>query len=239
MGLKNLCRDRKIIGISYPGAFAEYVAAPATNIYPIEDPIIGSLIEPLATSYRVYRLSQASLGDRVLVIGAGAIGIFTVRLLSLAGVEDIAVVEVNDNRLRWAGRFGAKHLINAREGEVSKTLSELAPEGFDVVIDAVGSHETRSLAINSVRRAGRVVFVGLHGNITEIPGNVIIRSEIEVKGSFAYTDEDFLKTINIAKKALYRYSWVGIMSLEDGQRAFEEAASTDTKYVKILLTPGA
>lgn len=239
MGLRNLCKDRRIIGISYPGAFAEYVAVPASNIYPIEDPVIGSLIEPLATSYRVYRLSQASLGDKVLVIGAGAIGIFTIRLLNLAGIEDITVVEVNSNRLEWAGRFGARHLINARKEEPGKILWEIAPEGFDVIIDAVGSHETRSLAINSVRRAGRVVLVGLHDNITEIPGNVIVRSEIEVKGSFAYTDEDFLKTINIARKALTDVrSWVGIMGLEHGQKAFEEAASMDTRYVKILLTPG-
>lgn len=109
-----------------------------------------------------------------------------------------------------------------------------------MVIDAVGSEITRRLAINAVRRGGRIIFVGLHDNEVRIPGNVIVRNEIEIKGSFSYTDEDFRKAVNLLEQGLFdpREGWIDIRPLEHGQESFEELTGTYTKYVKIMLTPG-
>jgi len=239
-GLKNLCLSRKIIGIDYPGAFAEYVAVPADNLYPISDPVKGALAEPLATSLRAVRLSKAGLGDSVLVIGAGPVGAFAVKLLSIAGVADIVVVDLNERRLKWAERFGAKRTLNATGDKALNELMRDYREGFDAVIDAVGAEDTRRLAINAVRRGGTVVFVGLHDNEVTIPGNVIVRNEIEIKGSFSYTDEDFQRAVNILEANLVnpREGWVDVRSLDKGQESFEEIADLKTQYIKIMLTPG-
>lgn len=198
------------------------------------------MAEPLATSLRAVRLSGASLGDSVLVLGAGPVGAFAIKLLSASGIKDLTVVEINKNRLEWARKFGAARLIEKSGDEALKEIRELYPEGVDVVIDAVGSENTRRLAINAVRRGGRVIFVGLHDNEVKIPGNVIVRNEIEIKGSFSYTDEDFRRSVNLLEQGLLdpREGWVDIRPLERGQESFEELTGTYTKYVKIMLTPG-
>ncbi len=136
--------------------------------------------------------------------------------------------------------LGAARLIEKSGDEALKEIRELYPEGVDVVIDAVGSENTRRLAINAVRRGGRVIFVGLHDNEVKIPGNVIVRNEIEIKGSFSYTDEDFRRSVNLLEQGLLdpREGWVDIRPLERGQESFEELTGTYTKYVKIMLTPG-
>ncbi|WP_188604086.1 galactitol-1-phosphate 5-dehydrogenase [Vulcanisaeta souniana] len=239
MGLKNLCVERKIIGIDYPGAYAEYALAPYDNLYPVSDPVRGALTEPLATSLRAVRLSGASLGDSVLVLGAGSVGTFAIKILSAGGIRDLTVVEINKNRLEWARKFGATRLIEKSGDEALKEIRESYPEGVDVVIDAVGSEDTRKLAIGAVRRSGKVIFVGLHDNEVRIPGNAIVRNEIEIKGSFSYTDEDFRRAVNLLEQGLLdpREGWIDIRPLERGQESFEELTGTFTKFVKIMLTP--
>ncbi|WP_243681828.1 zinc-binding dehydrogenase [Vulcanisaeta souniana] len=120
-----------------------------------------------------------------------------------------------------------------------KEIRESYPEGVDVVIDAVGSEDTRKLAIGAVRRSGKVIFVGLHDNEVRIPGNAIVRNEIEIKGSFSYTDEDFRRAVNLLEQGLLdpREGWIDIRPLERGQESFEELTGTFTKFVKIMLTP--
>ncbi len=130
--------------------------------------------------------------------------------------------------------------INEEARNALKVIKEIYPEGVDVAIDAVGTEDTRVLAINAVRRGGRVIFVGLHDNEVKIPGNVIVRNEIEIKGSFTYTDEDFRRAVNILNSGLISENegWIDIRPLERGQETFEELTGTSTKYVKIMLTPG-
>lgn len=239
-GLRNLCVMRKIIGIDYPGAYAEYVAVPADNLYPVSDPVKGALAEPLATSLRAVRLANVSLGDSALVIGAGPVGSLAIRLLNAGGIRNVAAIDINAKRLEWARRWGASLTLNVTGDEALKNLRDAYPEGFDVVIDAVGSEDTRRLAINAVRRGGRVIFVGLHDNEVKIPGNVIVRNEIEIKGSFSYTDEDFRRAVNLLESNILdpREGWVDIRPLERGQETFEELSGVESKYIKIMLTPG-
>ncbi len=134
---------------------------------------------------------------------------------------------------------GATRLIEKSGDEALKEIRESYPEGVDVVIDAVGSEDTRKLAIGAVRRSGKVIFVGLHDNEVRIPGNAIVRNEIEIKGSFSYTDEDFRRAVNLLEQGLLdpREGWIDIRPLERGQESFEELTGTFTKFVKIMLTP--
>jgi threonine dehydrogenase-like Zn-dependent dehydrogenase len=201
--------------------------------------INGALAEPVAVAVRAVRLSGASIGDSALVIGAGPTGVFATKLLSLSGVE-VFVSEINKDRLRWAKEFGASRLIEGGDDNVLSEIKREFPEGVDVVIDAVGSEETRKLAINAVRRGGKVILSGLHENEVKIPGNLIVRNEIEIKGSFVYTDEDFRKAVRLLEKGLINTGsgWLDIRPLEKGQESFEELAEGSTKYVKIMLTPG-
>jgi len=239
-GLRNLCYGREIIGVNYPGAFAEYVLAPYENLYPVRDPLLGALAEPLAVSIRAVRLSEASPGDSVLVLGAGSVGSLTIKVLRIFGVRDVVAVDVNRNRLELARALGASAVLTP--GEAAEEFKKLYPRGFDAVIETVGAVESRRLAVESVRRGGRVVLVGLHDPVFEVNGNSIVRGEIEVKGSFAYTDRDFSKAVDIVNKSPselegYR-SRIALYPLTKGEEAFREALSPSAKYVKYMIYPG-
>lgn len=231
-GNRHLCEERKIIGVNYPGAFASLVTAPAESCYEIVDPTKGSLAEPLATALRAVRRSDAQIGDRFVVIGAGAIGLFATKILRDIGVSDLIVVDTNMKRLEWAKKWGASETINPEEEGYERFLNDI-----DGVIDAVGYGKTRNTAINIVRRGGHVVFVGLHENESSIPGNVIVRNEVNILGSFCYSDDDFRTAVNLLNNDFIdtRGGWLDIRPLEEGNKSFLEQTYSTAPFSKIVL----
>lgn len=236
-GNRQLCSERKIIGVNFPGGFAKQVLVPYLSCYEVNDPFLGSLAEPLATAIRGVRHSGASVGGSYLVIGAGTIGLFAVKILKVTGALKIIVSDTNINRLKWAGNWGATHLVNPLKENLSDVLKELAPEGIDGVIEAVGSDQTRQTAISAVRRGGKVVFLGLHEPESKVQINLVVRNEISILGSFAYTDDDFRTSVDLLNSGFIETGsgWVDIRPLESGDQAFREQAKGDAPFSKIVL----
>lgn len=235
-GDRQLCLDRKVIGIQVPGSFADYVNVPATASYPVTDPVRGALVEPLACAIRAVRHSGVRVGDRALVMGAGVIGLMCARVLAASGASEVAVADVNGRRLDGAKRWwGATDVVDTSGKDADTSLKRLANGGFERVIDAVGHGQTRRLAIESVRRGGTVVFIGLHENDTILPGNVVVRSEIAVKGSFSYADDDFRRGVMLSGNLLDTSGgWMVVRELANGGEAFAELVR-GSPFSKILL----
>ncbi|KAA8922177.1 alcohol dehydrogenase catalytic domain-containing protein [Thermoplasma sp.] len=231
-GNRQLCPERKLIGVDYPGGFEEYVNVPNYSCYEIVDKPEGSLAEPLATAFRAVEHARPELDDRALIIGAGTIGLLSAKLLESYGTVERLVADINDFRLDHALYWGATGIINNRK---EKNMAK----DFDLVIDAVGTEETRSLAINSVARGGRVVFVGLHEPRTEMQVNYIIRSEIEMHGSFCYSDDNFRRAVDLINRGLLDVGerWYDIRTLDKGEESFNEELSPESKFSKIILKP--
>ncbi|MGC8486664.1 MAG: alcohol dehydrogenase catalytic domain-containing protein [Clostridia bacterium] len=238
-GERQLCPERRIIGIDYPGAFAERVAVPVTALHPVPDVEAGALVEPLACAVRAVEQGRVRPGDAVLVFGAGVIGLFAAFMAQRAGAGPVAVVDPNQTRLARAGVFGASALFNPREVDVPEALRAAVPDGFDVAIDAVGSLDTRRAAVDSARRGGRVVFIGLHEPGAALPGNRMVRDEVSVTGSFCYLDENFRVAAEMAAGGAIpdRAGWCAVRPLDAGQEAFLEQARGLAPFSKILLTP--
>ncbi len=238
LGLRQLCYSRKIIGVDYPGSYAEFVAVPASSLYRVNDAVTGSLVEPLACGVRAAVLSGATVGDSVMVIGAGTIGLMAAKVVKARGADRVVVSDTNPTRLRWASDWGATAILNPRTEDVAgfakKTTSG---EGFDAVIDAVGFSETRSQAVANIRRGGRAVFVGLHEAGSSLPGNDIVRSEKQVVGSFSYSDDDFARAVSLANGGFLRTSggWLDIRGLDAGEASFMEQTTPTAPFSKILL----
>jgi len=239
LGHGHLCHERKIIGIDLPGSYADYVAVPAANLYKVDNAVEGALVEPLACGVRGASLSGAEVGDSVMVIGAGTIGLMAQRVLKAKGVGQCIVVDTNPTRLRWATKWGATAVLNPKNDDVNAFVKEAtAGEGVDSVIDAVGSGETRSEAVRSVRRGGKVVFMGLHEGSSSLPGNEIVRTEKQVIGSFSYSDEDFRRAVALANENFLDVAggWLDIRGLDAGQMSFMEQTTATAPFSKILLS---
>jgi threonine dehydrogenase-like Zn-dependent dehydrogenase len=234
-GERQLCAERRIIGIDLPGAFGEWVAAPVANLLPVSDPVAGALVEPLACAVRAVRLGAVEPGDRVLVYGAGIIGLMCAWMARQVGALGVLVTDPNARRLGEARRWGATDTASKLTLE---DIRRWAPDGADVVLDGVGLGVTRRQGIEAARRGGRVVLVGLHEPDATVPGNRMVRDEIVVRGSFSYTDEDFRVARDFVEQGILpeRGPWLDIRPVEAGDAAFREQAAGDGPYAKILLT---
>jgi threonine dehydrogenase-like Zn-dependent dehydrogenase len=238
-GLRQLCLKREFVGVDKPGGFAQYVCVPFESCYEVNSEIGGALVEPLATSIRAIKKAQISLQDNAVVIGAGSIGLLTAWCAQKSGVSELLILDTNDKRLELAKRvlncITANPLLSDSENILSQAFYG---EKADVVIDAVGSNQTRELSLKLIKRGGRVVLIGLHENATSIPGNKIVRDEIEIVGSFAYTDENFKQAVKLINQhsELISKEWYQLRRFTEAQEAFIELTTPKSPYIKTILS---
>lgn len=228
-GERERCPDRKIIGINFPGSYAEYVAVPAAQCYAVEDPILGAMVEPLACALRAVNQAEVSIGDHTLVIGAGIIGLMTAKLLLKAGASRVVVADPNVTRRAAAKAFGATEAVANLDG-----LRDL-----DVVVDAVGLDQTRRDGMNVLVRGGTAVWIGLHENDTTLPGNALVRDETSIRGTFCYRDMDFITAVSLMNHGEglpQTRDWLDVRPLDVGNAAFAEQATPTAPFAKIILT---
>jgi len=241
-GCSNLCRNRRLIGAHRPGAFARFVAVPTSQCLFLPDDLsleTGALTEPLACSVRAVSLSQVRPGNRLFILGMGAIGLFCLAVARALGIEQIYVSDMASSRLAIAKSWGAQEIINAGEQDVLAAIQELSPDGVDAVIDAVGSTTTRRQALLSAVPGSRVVFIGLHAADSSLDLSYLVRQEITIAGSYAYTQTDFAHAFDLLKQGLLHSSgdWVEERPLSRGGAAFAELVDGTAMATKIMLRP--
>lgn len=243
-GRTNLCRRRQLVGAHRPGAFAQYVAVPTTQCYPLPDHlslVAGSLAEPLACSIHAVVLAGVQPNQSLLILGAGPIGLCAVAAARVQGIEQIIVSDVAPLRLEIAQRWGAHTVINAREQDVVAAVQQRYPGGVESAIDAVGATAVRQQAMQAVAPGGRVVLIGLHNEESVLPANYLVRQEIALTGSFAYTEADFAQAVDLLTHGVVQPSadWLEERPLGDGPAAFAELVDGRARAAKIVLTVAA
>jgi len=193
-GRYNLCRNVRFYGTPpYDGAFSEYAAAPAENVYPLPDNVSyeeGAMIEPLAVGMMAARRGSVTIYDKVAILGAGPIGQMALRAVKAQGVLEMYVTDVIGYRLEHAERAGATVVINPAEEDVVERIMDLTGgEGVDVVIEASGAVDAVRQAFKMVRPGGRVVLVGIFPSVEiEVPLAETITKELDVLGVFRYAN---------------------------------------------------
>ncbi|MBX8635105.1 MAG: alcohol dehydrogenase catalytic domain-containing protein [Thermoplasmata archaeon] len=237
-GLRNLCHERKIIGAAFPGSFAEYVAVPASSCYPVENPAAGAISEPLATALRAVDKCNLRTGDSAVVFGMGIIGLLILKLLRRRGVNDCTAVDVNEERLKTARIMGATRVVNGRDSNTLLSLRSAAGQGADFSFDAVGVESTREQCVSVIRRGGKAIFIGNHEATSRIGANSIVRGELVIEGSYAYTDAEFSKAVTLAGTDFLddRQKWITMEPLDNGPVVFSKLASNLIGSSKVMLT---
>lgn len=239
-GKTNLCIHRQVFGMERNGAFAEFVNVPAQCLIHIPESVSSKaacLAEPLANGVHVAMLAKHISIKKVLIIGAGPIGLMTLQAVQALRGPSTIVTDLKDERLEIAKKLGAKYVINAKNEDLGKRISEYNEgEDIDLVIDAVGTKFTQEKALNLVHAGGTVVLIGLHENNCSLWGYDIILPEKQVLGSYGATQEDIRTALQLmADKKVDVTSWVNYYPLEDGEIAFKDIMNSKGGQIKSVL----
>lgn len=240
-GRDNLCAHRTMVGMTRPGAYAEQMGIPGQCLIALPD-TLGSLqaalAEPAATALHAINLSMKCLVRplpecRVLVLGGGAIGMLVALLLRHDGVDRLEVAEVNPLRRTSIEQHARCATFDPRERGAEDN-------GFDFVIDAVGSVKTRQAALAAVKPGGVVMHIGLQDWASEIDMRKLTLAEITLLGTYTYSTADLRATVAALDRGVFGdLSWVERRPLSQGARAFDDLHHGRVASAKVVLEPGA
>ncbi len=235
-GQENLCRERTLIGVHHDGAFADLVRAPAANLRQLPaglDIRVGALTEPLANGVHAVRLGLAGQdASSAVVLGAGTIGLVTLQAALLSDIPGVEVVEPQEARRERARALGA-HAVHTDAEAAGAAGDEL---GADLVLDAVGNQTTRALALELVRPGGRVVCIGLAADETTLRFHTVVRDQITILGSYAYTMADFEQSLQWLLDGQASLGELpATLPLEEGPQAFARLVQGPPDQVKVFL----
>ncbi len=185
----NQCLNLEVVGVTRSGGFAEYVTVPERACYPIPDSLTdkqAAFIEPLACVVYALRRMRVYPGDKVLIIGAGPMGLLLVQALRHSSASLITVLEKQAHRLELAKGMGANSIVLADKAQ-DANLKAIAPEGYDVVIDATGVPAVIQNAFGYLKPRGQFLQFGVApmGAKIEIEPYAIFRYDWQIIGSFA------------------------------------------------------
>jgi len=238
-GRNNLCVHRTMVGMTRPGAYAEYMSIPAASLIAMPQDMpatTAALTEPAATAWHAINLSMRALVRplhecRVLVIGGGAIGMLAALLLRHLGVQHLTVTELNPLRRQTLQQAAACEAIDPHQ-------QPLADAAFDYVMDAVGSKITRQQAFASIKPGGVIMHVGLQDWASEIDMRRLTLAEITLLGTYTYTTADLRATVDALHRGVFGdLTWVEERSLADGPQAFVDLDRGHSAAAKIVLRP--
>lgn len=239
-GSSHLCAKRQLIGAHRPGAYAEYVTVPAELALPLPEGMslrTGSLTEPVAVGVRIGKMAGQVQGEDVLIIGAGPIGLLALQAIQARGAGRVFIADRDADRLAMGAALGGE-AIDATDVDTAQAVRELTGAGVAVAVDAVGTAVTRRQCVSALRSAGTLVLSGLHEETSAIPAAEIIRRELVLRGSFAYSPADFVEALRLLAAGAVRLDpWIVEAPLADGGQWFDRLLEAPGNVSKVLLIP--
>jgi L-iditol 2-dehydrogenase len=248
-GRINRCANYEAFGVTLDGAFAEFMRIPAAalqqgNLIPVArdaDPAAAALIEPLACVLHGQDAANVHVGDVVLVVGAGPIGVMHVMLARLRGARRIVVSDLVTDRLGPAIRAGADRAINPAEQDLEAALAEESDgEGADVILIAAPAHRAQQESLRQAAIGGRINFFGglpKDRPTIEFDSNLVHYKELCVTGTTGCSTEDCWRAATLVNSG--RLDLTPLVSarfaLPQALTAF--AAAEDRASLKVVLEP--
>jgi len=226
-----------------PGAFAEFVAVPTGNCHRVAQNVSfeeACTAEPLAVGVHAVRLTPVGLGDSVVIVGSGVIGLMLLQASGVAGAGKIYVTDLVDYRLRKAEELGADFVINAgREDPVQRIMGLTDMKGVDRVLEAVGTQTSVQQAMKMTKNGGVVTVLGVLESTMNLDVLSTVVREIQIKGSYAYvpTDIDLALDLIAAGKVDVKPLITHVFSLDDIRKGFEVLEGKKEEVIKVVIRP--
>jgi len=186
-GRRHLCNQTSGIGVDRPGAFAEYLALPVSNVWehtPGIDLDIASLFDPFGNAVHT-ALQFDLLGEDILITGAGPIGAMAAAVCRHAGARHVVITDVIDSRLELAATLGATRTVNVSRESIDDVQKQLGmAEGFDVGLEMSGNPQAFNDLIDSMCHGGKISILGIPSQNTAIDWNKVIFNMLTLKGIY-------------------------------------------------------
>lgn len=234
------CKSFEEIGFKRDGAYAEYVAVPAYGLVELPDSLSfeeACLAEPLGVALGCLKKAKVKQGETLLIYGAGSIGLCVLKAALKAGMRKITVVATTGKRLRIAEKAGAYKTIATKEEDLFAAANEIAPDGFDVVVDATGIEECIQNSLKLCRKGGKVVLAGYgRGKVMNIRIDDIHINNLKVIGA-GNNWNMHKKAIETMEDGVDMTDFISArLKLEDFHKGIELAKTRPEGFVKAVFT---
>jgi threonine 3-dehydrogenase len=238
-GRRHLCKDTKGIGVNRPGAFAEYLSLPMTNVW-VHDPHIPrdvqAIFDPFGNAVHT-ALQFEVLGEDVLITGAGPIGVMAAKVVRHAGARHVVVTDLNPYRLELARKMGATRAVDIRHQSIASVQEELGmKEGFDVGLEMSGNPNAFRDMLANMCHGGKIAMLGIPTQDIAINWQTVVFNMITIRGIYGremyetwYKMTVMLQSgLDITPIITHRYSF------EDFEKGFDAMRSGQSG--KVILT---
>lgn len=186
-GRGQLCRNTKGVGVNRPGAFAEYLSIPESNVVPIPEDIpdeIAAIFDPLGNAVHT-ALSFDLVGEDVLVTGAGPIGIMGALVAQKVGARKVVITDINPYRLDLARKMGVQYVVDVSSQQLRDVMGDIGmTEGFDVGLEMSGAAPAMQQMIARMNNGGKLALLGIAPTEFAVDWNSVIFKMLHIKGIY-------------------------------------------------------
>lgn len=205
-GKRHLCKNTSGLGVNRTGCFAEYLALPAANAYPLPDDVsddMASILDPLGNAAHT-ALSYDLAGEDVLITGAGPIGVMAVALAKKIGARHVVITDVNPYRLKLAEKMGATRTVDVSREKLEHVQEELGmKEGFDIGLEMSGVPSALDQMIENMNHGGKIAVLGIFANKPVLNTDQLIFKGLTMKGIYGReVFETWYKVISLLQSGL-------------------------------------
>lgn len=228
------------LALTNPGALAPKMAIRPDMVIKVPDNITDNevaMTEPTAVGLHAIHLANIKIGDKVLIIGGGIIGLVCAMFAKKQGASYVAVSETNEARGKKALKLNvADEWFDAKKED---TMAKLMAKNFDVVIECCGNSAAVNTAVSTVKPGGTVVLVGVSMDAINMMSVVAVLHEITLQGAIAYTYDEFKTCLDLMSNKQIDVSLFvdDVVSLDEVQKSYERLTSGKDDAIKILVDP--
>ena len=239
----NSWNDAVGLSLTNSGGLAEFLSCRSDMVKKIPDKVTfleATMTEPSSVSLHAINLADIKIGDKVLIIGGGIIGLMAAEFAKLNGASYIALAETNLKRAKKALKYGkVNQIFDASKPDLIEKLLKKTNGGFDKVIECCGNKYAVSEAIMSVKSGGTIVLAGISLANIDVPMVAAIMKEVKLLGAIAYTEKEFETVLNLIDKNIIDVSKYidAKINLEKVNDAYHELISGETDKIKIVVKP--
>ncbi len=238
-GRGHLCRNTLGVGVHRPGAFAEFMILPQSNVVVIPDDIadeIAAIFDPFGNAVHT-ALSYDLVGEDVLVTGAGPIGIMAALVAQRSGARKVVITDIKPSRLELARRMGIDHVVDASSQKLTQVMADIGmTEGFDIGLEMSGAAPAFRDMIEVMNNGGKIAILGIAPAAFEIDWNKVIFKMLNLRGIYGRElFESWYKMIGFIQSGLDLSELITHrLAADDFQAGFDAMRSSDSG--KVVLT---
>ena len=242
VGRYNICSELDVFGCQTPGGMTDRFTIAADRVVALPDDLEddwAALVEPAATPVHAVRRAGDLTGRKVVVLGAGPIGLFVLLAARAAGAQTVVVADLLDSKRALAERLGADGSFDSSADDAVQKAETALVGKADVVFDCVSREATVRLGIGVLDKGGLLMTIGVPAGPTMIDLDLVQDRELTVMGNLMYVREDVLRAIELLRAKTFDLDDLVTARFDIEQAALAFHASDDPQQVKVLVTIGA